>query len=89
MSIKNLRITIQNERSIWHKHEKKIDSWINYKDTSVKFDVSYCRVYSWVKMYESFQTKGDDHCGRGKPAEEFIEFEKLQVGNRLIKAHTK
>ena len=25
----------------------------NYKDTAVKFDVSYSQVYSWVKKYDS------------------------------------
>ena len=58
----------------------------NYKDTAVKFDVSYSQVYSWVKKYDSDGVDGlTDRRGHHKTDGEVDELERLRRENLRLK----
>ena len=58
----------------------------NYKDTAVKFDVSYSQVYSWVKKYDSDGVDGlTDRRGHHKTEGEVDELERLRRENLRLK----
>ena len=62
----------------------------DYKNTAVKYDVSYSQVYSWVKKYE---TEGEsalsDRRGYHKSDEEVDELERLRRENLRLKRQLK
>ena len=58
----------------------------NYKDTAVKYDVSYSQVYSWVKKYEVDGESGlTDRRGHHKADNEVDELERLRRENLRLK----
>ncbi|MFQ7312226.1 MAG: helix-turn-helix domain-containing protein [Sellimonas sp.] len=87
MPIENLRITIQNGRSIWQKQDEKpplknakkivtycIEHNRDYKGTAALYDVSYSQVYFWVKKYDTAGKTGlTDRRGRLKTDDEVVE----------------
>ena len=99
MPIQNLRITIQNRRSIWQKQDVKplfderkeiVDYCIehnrNYKEPSALYNVSYSQVYSWVKKYDSDGDEGlIDKRGHHKLDDEVDELERLRRENVRLK----
>ena len=58
----------------------------NYKETAIRYDVSYSQVYSWVKKYDE---KGDgglvDKRGHHKSDDELSELELLRRENTRLK----
>lgn len=59
---------------------------MHYKNTASIYDVSYSRVYSWVKKYETNGEEGlTDKRGRHKTDEEADELEKLRRENLRLK----
>ena len=58
----------------------------NYKDTAVKFNVSYSQVYSWVKKYDTDGAEGlTDRRGKHKTDDEVDELERLRRENLRLK----
>ena len=58
----------------------------DYKNTAVKYAVSYNQVYSWVKKYDANGEKGlTDRCGHHKTDEEVDELERLRRENLRLK----
>ena len=58
----------------------------NYKETAVKFDVSYSQVYSWVKKYDNGGEDAlTDKRGRHKSDDEVDELERLRRENIRLK----
>ena len=58
----------------------------DYKNTAVKFDVSYSQIYSWVKKYDTNGETGlTDKRGRHKADDEVEELERLRRENLRLK----
>ena len=58
----------------------------DYKNTAVKYDVSYSQVYSWVKKYDVNSEDGlTDRRGRHKADDEVDELERLRRENLRLK----
>lgn len=58
----------------------------DYKNTAVKYDVSYSQVYSWVKKYDSIGEDGlIDKRGHHKTDDELDEIERLRRENIRLK----
>lgn len=58
----------------------------DYKNTAVKYDVSYNQVYSWVKKYDANGEKGlTDRRGHHKTDDEVDELERLRRENLRLK----
>lgn len=58
----------------------------DYKNTAVKFDVSYSQIYSWVKKYDTNgETGSTDKRGRHKADDEVEELERLRRENLRLK----
>lgn len=59
----------------------------NYKDTAVKYSVSYSQIYSWVKKYNATGKGGlTDKRGFRKSDDEIDELEKLRRENKRLKS---
>ena len=62
----------------------------DYKNTAIKFDVSYSQVYSWVKKYDANGEKGlEDRRGHHKTDAELDELERLKLENQRLKHQLK
>lgn len=62
----------------------------NYHEASVKHQVSYQQVYTWIKKYETNGIEAlQDNRGRKKPESEMSELEKLRAENKLLKAENR
>lgn len=58
----------------------------DYKNTAIKYDVSYSQIYSWVKKYEIDGEDGlTDKRGRHKTDDEVDELERLRRENLKLK----
>ena len=58
----------------------------NYKDTAVRYDVSYSQVYDWVRKYAANGETGlIDRRGHHKTDEEVDETERLRRENQRLK----
>lgn len=58
----------------------------DYKNTAVKYDVSYSQVYSWVKKYDAHGEDGlTDRRGHHKTDDEVDELERLRRENLRLK----
>ena len=77
------KTTIEERKEIV---EYCIEHNCNYKETAVRYDVSYSQVYSWVKKYDE---KGDDGLldkrGHHKSDDELSELELLRRENARLK----
>ena len=62
----------------------------DYALTAEKYEVSYQRIYSWVRKYETKGAEGlVDRRGKAKPEEELMEADKMRIENKILQAKLK
>lgn len=58
----------------------------NYRETAIKYEVSYSQVYSWVKKYRERGEAGlEDKRGHHKSDDQVDELERLRRENQRLK----
>lgn len=77
-------------RTTFEERKEIVEYCINhshdYKNTAVKYDVSYSQIYNWVKKYESIGEEGlSDKRGHHKTDDEIDELERLRRENLRLK----
>ena len=67
-----------------------IENGCNYKNTAVRFNVSYTQVYNWVKKFKANPATGlQDRRGHHKSDDEVGELERLRRENNRLKQQLK
>lgn len=67
-----------------------IENNYNYAETSLKYQVSYQQVYSWISKFNEGGVEAlQDKRGKRKSVDEMSELEKLRAQNKLFEAENK
>ncbi len=67
-----------------------IENNYNYAETSLKYQVSYQQVYSWISKFNEGGVEAlQDKRGKRKSVDEMSELEKLRAQNKLLEAENK
>lgn len=67
-----------------------IENNYNYAETSLKYQVSYQQVYSWISKFNEGGVEAlQDNRGKRKSKDEMSELEKLRAQNKLLEAENK